>query len=328
MDSTLQKRLIGAIILIVAAIVFVPMLLDGPGQAGTETVDLGIPAPGPDGMRTEVIPLDAPIPTPPLADEGDVAPIADDNLPTAATTEPPLVASDPTTLSDPIDPAPVVDSPPPIDIAPIAITPSEHTADTSGRWHVTLGSYANADNAQKLVADMRHAGLPARAEPVTLAGKPALRVRIGPYADRVRAEAARLAVAAKRRDVTPALVQDEGSERAQTTTDAAPVSATDAVVPAAAADPGVTPAPNAPVMRDARGWVVQTGAFAQLSEADAQVAKFRAAGFTAFVDRLDAPRGVLHRVRIGPEAERAGADRLQAQIKQSLSVDGVVMRHP
>ncbi len=337
MDPILQKRLIGAFILIVAAIVFIPMLLDGPGPAGTETVDLGIPSPGPDGMRTEMIPLDAPLPAAPLADEGEVdAAAIDDSARLASETVAAgeSMASAEPLPSDPVDVAPEGDLPPPDDTAPADLVDSGHAADSSGRWHVTLGSYANADNARKLVADMRSAGFPARAEAVTLAGKPALRVRIGPYSDQVRAESARLAVAERRRDVTPALVQDDSAESERPAGSAAPLNAADSTPapasPAAASD--ATPAPSAaahaPVPRDARGWVVQTGAFSQVGEADAQVARLRAAGFAAFIDRLDAPRGTLHRVRIGPEIDRAGAERLQASLKQGPGVDGVVMRHP
>lgn len=328
MDPILQKRLVGAIILIVAAIVFVPMLLDGPGQAGTETVDLGIPSPGPDGMRTEVIPLDAPVPIAPVADEGSVRVPERASSPATALPPQPPVDGEPVAAADTVEPAPVLNVPPAVDTAPADAVVSEHAADRSGRWHVTLGSYANAENARKLVADMQRAGMPARAEPVSLAGKPALRVRVGPYADRVRAEAARLAIAAKRHDVTPALVQDDSGERAESIPVAAPADTAEADSPVAR-DRGVTPEANiAPVLADARGWVVQVGAFAQVGEANAQVAKLRTAGFAAFVDRLDAPGGTLHRVRIGPEVERAGADRLRASLKQSVGVDGVVMRHP
>jgi len=342
MDYTLKKRIIGAIILIVAAIVFVPMLLDGPGQAGTETVDLGIPEPGPDGMRTEVVPLDAPLPPPRVPNEFEVMPDPA-GQPAVAPGEPlsqrergrgegPSLPDGPTDLANTGLPA-IAETR--MGDAPISLD-ADHAADTSGRWHVTLGSYANADNAQKLVADMRRRGFPARAETVTLAGRPAQRVRIGPYADRIRAEAARLAVAARRSDVTPALVQDDtapGTQSSAPRTRAVPVDAPPGMGPIAAApvtpiDSGAPAAATEPVRRDARGWVVQIGAFAQVDEANEQVTKLRTAGFAAFVDRLDAPSGTLHRVRIGPEAQRAGADRLQASLKQSLGVDGVVMRHP
>lgn len=332
MDPTLQKRLIGAFILIVAAIVFVPMLLDGPGPAGTETVDLGIPSPGADGMRTEVIPLDAPLPAPRVADEFVAAPPA---MVDGTLTDPGQQAIEPVNPgASPaeVEPAPAAELPLAAEPAPADALDPQHAADSSGRWHVTLGSYANADNARKLVADMRRAGFPARAEAVALAGGSAQRVRIGPYADRVRAESARLAVAALRRDVTPAVVQDDSAEQANPSDDAVAAGAAVAAPPATSAPTGPMPAQAAPATappaRDARGWVVQTGAFSQAGEADAQVARFRTAGFAAFVDRLDAPRGTLHRVRIGPEAERAGADRLQASLKQDLGVDGVVMRHP
>ncbi len=343
MDYTLQKRIIGAIILIIAAIVFVPMLLDGPGQAGTETVDLGIPEPGGDGMRTEVVPLDAPLPAPRVPNEFEVMPDPAGESANAASDSSSSSFPD-IAAAEPRFPAPEIVNGVPAAQVPEAASPildepgtpgSEYAADTSGRWHVTLGSYANAGNAQRLVADMRRAGLPARAETVTLAGKPAQRVRIGPYADRVRAEAARLAVASRRNDVTPALVQDDSASADAVSTTPPPATGTSpagdapiATAPTTPAVPASQVAPAAPLPRDARGWVVQIGAFSKVDEANEQVTKLRTAGFAAFVDRLDAPAGTLHRVRVGPEAQRAGADRLQVSLRESLAVEGVVMRHP
>ena len=58
MDPTLQKRLIGASVLIVLAIIFVPMLLDGAEQPGSETLPLVIPEPPERDFETRVVPLD------------------------------------------------------------------------------------------------------------------------------------------------------------------------------------------------------------------------------------------------------------------------------
>lgn len=329
MDSILQKRLIGAVIVIAAAVVFIPMLLDGPGGSGVESVDLGIPEPGPDGMRTEVIPLDptpppAPVrtqPAPPKpapampAPGASVAAMPDTSAggPAAAVTavpEPTSASAPPATLSSNAAPA-----------------TSTHQADVSGRWHVNLGSYANEANAARLVSEMQRAGMPAEAESVTYAGKPARRVRVGPYADRVRAEAARLAIAGIRRDLTPSLVQDDSREAEPAPRATAAASTASETAPRNPASEATT-ASRTPATTDVRGWVVQVGAFSTPADAASQATKMRDAGFTAFIDRLDAPKGTLHRVRVGPEAQRANAERLRVSIQSKLGVDGVVMRHP
>lgn len=329
MDSILQKRLIGAVIVIAAAVVFIPMLLDGPGESGVESVDLGIPEPGPDGMRTEVIPLD-PTPPPAPARTESVPP----NPAPAMPARPPSVAASPDDNSGSAavaatsapDPAASATAPRPALPSTAAPTTSAHQADVSGRWHVNLGSYANQANAARLVSEMQRAGMPAEAESVTYAGQPARSVRVGPYADRVRAEAARLAIAGMRRDLTPSLMQDDSREAEPAPRAPAAASAGENSRRSAAGE--TTSAPRAPATSDVRGWVVQVGAFSTSADAAIQATKLRDAGFTAFIDRLDAPKGTLHRVRVGPETQRASADRLRASIQSKLGVDGVVMRHP
>ena len=57
MDPQLKQRLIGAAVLVLLAIVFVPMVLDGTSTPDSQTIDLTIP-PSPDrAMETRVVPL-------------------------------------------------------------------------------------------------------------------------------------------------------------------------------------------------------------------------------------------------------------------------------
>jgi hypothetical protein len=57
---------------------------------------------------------------------------------------------------------------------------------------VNIGSFANVANANALVAKLRAQKLPVLADKVAIASGSAMRVRVGPYADRATAEAARL----------------------------------------------------------------------------------------------------------------------------------------
>jgi DedD protein len=62
-------------------------------------------------------------------------------------------------------------------------------------------------------------------------------------------------------------------------------------------------------------WAVQVGAFGSKSSADKLIGELQRAGFTAFEAPLDRGGKTLHRVRVGPEAEHAEADRLAGRLK-------------
>lgn len=89
--------------------------------------------------------------------------------------------------------------------------------------------------------------------------------------------------------------------------------------------PAVSPA--AGVAPGQPAWAVQLGAFSTREKADALVAKLRKSGYAAFMLEYRADGKVLHRVRVGPEQDRARA----AAIADRLRKDGfqpVVAPHP
>jgi DedD protein len=97
----------------------------------------------------------------------------------------------------------------------------------------------------------------------------------------------------------------------------------DAPAPPRAADP----APSRAVPADAPAWAVQLGAFATREKAEQLVGDLRRRGYAAFVLEYRAGGQVLHRVRVGPEQDRARA----AAIADRLRKDGfqpVVAPHP
>lgn len=74
-------------------------------------------------------------------------------------------------------------------------------------------------------------------------------------------------------------------------------------------------------------WAVQLGAFSNPAKAEQLVARLRARGYAAFVLEYRASGQVLHRVRVGPEQDRARA----VAIAERLRKDGfqpVVAPHP
>ena len=91
------------------------------------------------------------------------------------------------------------------------------------------------------------------------------------------------------------------------------------------------PAPTVAASKPAAanvGFAVQLGAFSNAAEANAMRDKLRAGGFSAFVEQVKTDKGVLNRVRVGPVASRADADKLKSQVSAKAGIDGMVRPHP
>jgi cell division septation protein DedD len=41
-----------------------------------------------------------------------------------------------------------------------------------------------------------------------------------------------------------------------------------------------------------------------------------------------AENGTLYRVRVGPETQRAGAERLRSALRERFRIDGLIVTHP
>jgi len=226
---------------------------------------------------------------------------------------------------------------------------------------VSAGIYSNSGNAQSLVNSLKAAQLPAYAETVTANGKSSTRVRIGPFAQRGDAEAARLRAQQVRKDMSasvtaldaaaeapPAMAFNSAAGKPAAAASAikpvpsnaasasTPIASTPAA-PAAAASNSATgkpaelkPVATAPASPAAagRGFVVQVIAFRTEEEALALRNRLRAGGFTAFSEPVRADSGTLYRVRVGPTADRAAADLLRASLSQKMGLSGVVVAYP
>ena len=331
MDSSLKQRLVGAVVLIALAVIFLPMLVKGPApDSGVSDVPLDIPAEPKADAATRDLPLTAPGAMP----EGGAV-----GMP-AATPEP--AAAEP----DQAGALPTV---------------------AAGDYAVNFGSYASVADADKVIAALRSAGLTAYREAVQLGGREAQRVRIGPFADRAVAESARLRAVQVNADVgakvvaldatnaaapastavaapSPAPVKSEPLPAAANPAAAAPIatskpatdtSVTDTKPATTAAAKPVAATPPAPKLEPAKpadtgktGFVVQVGAFADANAATALRDKLRAAGMNAFTDTVNTDGGKRTRVRVGPAMNRTEADALKAQVKAKAGVDGFVRPHP
>ncbi len=74
-------------------------------------------------------------------------------------------------------------------------------------------------------------------------------------------------------------------------------------------------------------WAVQLGSFSSKENAEKLAADLRRQGYTAFVSQHQTGSGVLHRVRIGPQKDRAGAEQMAARLLK-VDIKGQVVPHP
>jgi DedD protein len=301
MDLSLKQRLLGAIVLIALAIIFVPMFLSGPApQQTSETVNLAIP-PAPDReFQNRVLPVDA---TPDASKNPQTAtqPVTNTPLATVETPPRPAEIAQPT---EPVNTAPA-EKPAPPKSEP-AKTEAPKVSDNApgraanGRFYVHLGVYTVAKNADDLVATLKQGGMPAFTEASEAQGKAASRVRVGPYEDRAAAEAVRLRIKQMNPAVASSVVQLADDAKADTPPTALPASR-------------------------AGGWAVQLGAFKTIEEANKVRDRLKGAGFVAYVDKVGTEGATLWRVRAGPETDRGNADKLKGRIKDKLKMDGMVV---
>lgn len=358
MDTGLKQRLIGAAVLVALAVIFLPMLVKGPApDSGVSDVPLKMPdAPGGDTVTRE-LPLVMPGEVPKGGAVGmDATPV--DRPATTATPAGAPAGTDPAAT----DPAADPDAPATGD-APVATALPPSAA--AGDYAVHFGAYASQKGADTVVALAKAAGLPAYSEATTVNGKPAVRVRIGPYATRAEAEIVRVKALEVRSDV-PVKVVALDAEPAPATAaieplkpapakpaepkpeprpetkpqpkPAAPAPVASKPVAAKPAEPKPAPAPAkppapkpvapAPSATAKVGFAVQVGAFGDATEAGAMRERLRAAGFTAFTETVNTDKGKLTRVRVGPVLDRAAADQLKSQIQARTGVDGIVRPHP
>lgn len=338
MDPGLKQRLIGAAVLIALAVIFLPMLVQGPApDSGVSDLSMQMPAAPEGGYVTRDLPLVAP------AEGGTGGLLRDDGaeLATVDTATAPAAgdvgpgasgASGAAALPTGTDPAvaePRADSGPAAPAATPDIAAPRLPATVAGGDHaVSFGAYATRASADVVISRLRTAKLPAFRDEATVAGKQAWRVLIGPYGSRADAEAARVAAGRVAGDVQArVLALDAREPQAPAAVATAPAPATPpAPTPAPAPAPTAAAAPAAATADT--GFAVQLGAFSRPADAEALRERLRAGGVTAFTESVRTDKGTLTRVKAGPVLNRADAERLRAQVSAKFGIDGLVRSHP
>ena len=154
-----RRRLVGAIVLVIAAVIVLPLLLEGDPQPLGDQVKIRIPAIDDDDKFVSKLP-------PASNKTGAAVPQKSD------------VKSSDTATSSPIAKEPE--------------TTAKSAAQSSEAFVIQLAAYAEQQTAQELQAKLKTEGYPTYLETVESSKGPLYRVRSGPYTTRESAEAARI----------------------------------------------------------------------------------------------------------------------------------------
>lgn len=201
----MKERLIGAAVLVAAAVILIPEMLSGPehpsrmppasqaaGQPAnasgepplkTYTIDLSQSSTAPStavvtvAPAPEVVEEAAPPPENSSADDAAAPP----GEPSSAQAAPAVAESPAVIAAAPVAPLPAAETTPE-PAKPVVLPPPPPVAGKS--WAVQLGTFASQANAASVVKDMHGKGYEAFVMPVKSAKGTLYRVRIGPMKDR------------------------------------------------------------------------------------------------------------------------------------------------
>ena len=199
MERQRKERLVGAAVLIMLAVIFIPMVLDNSVQPESGITATNIP-PQPEGEFTSrVIPLTTPNSGGREVEsdaKAGTAPAGESAAAPAAVLEKPAGTVAPAALP----PAPAGAAVSPVVSAP-ASPPAKDTPAKAGQaqppavgvtaWVVQLGSFASAENAESLNKKLRQSGYSSFVEPLQQGATKVFRVRVGPELRRSSAQSVR-----------------------------------------------------------------------------------------------------------------------------------------
>jgi DedD protein len=123
------------------------------------------------------------------------------------------------------------------------------------------------------------------------------RVRVGPYASEAEANRTAVELESKVSGVKPRVMDLQPGKSAQITT------------------------PSDPLIR----WVIQVGSFSSAANAEKLVASLRLDGLSAYQETVSSSGSSIYRVRVGPFLQREEAMRVEREVREKRSLNGVVM---
>lgn len=169
-DFDPKHRIVGAVILVALAVIFLPMILNKQPEPPAVAPIAEIPPPDSKVVTAPVAPLE---PAPTAA------------TPTAPAAEP---ANEPVKESPAVKPAEPAPAPAAKPNKPAA--KDKPAAKIEKGWVVQAGVFASAENAKQLRDKLRKLGYTAEIDNLVVDAKSMARVRVGPYRDNAAAKAA------------------------------------------------------------------------------------------------------------------------------------------
>jgi len=251
MDAALKQRLIGATVLVALAVIFLPMLVQGPDpeQSSTAAVPLDAPAQpttDADGRALETREILLPQPNSATPTPTSETPAASDDPNAVATVDTTVAARVDAVSGETLNGA---------DALPTTATPVTNAPATTG------SDTAETDTAMQSAP----AAMPTTPVPASTTAKP-------------------------------------------TSTTAKPTASTSTVPAATVSKPAVTEEPL-PTSTASGNFAVNVGSYANVANAEALLAKLKAAGLTAYAESTSLDGKAVRRIRLGPYAQRGEADR-------------------
>lgn len=187
MQQRLKQRLIGAVVLVALAVIFLPMILSGPVERTRVDMPLDVPE-QPEPIEAPALPdverLEEPDPGAELAElprpEAEDAPVLELSPEDAEGGESAAAAADGETDRA----VPDTGDAPPADAAAEDTAPAEE-----GGFAVQVGGFGSRDNAVRLRERLRADDFESWVDEAEVDGRTVYRVRVGPVAERAQAEA-------------------------------------------------------------------------------------------------------------------------------------------
>ena len=202
MERRLKERLIGAAVLVMLVVIFIPMILDDSVQSETEITKTNIPERPTINFNSRIIPIEEV-----ALDKISVdinTEVIDNEVSRSNVVKPP-VSKEPINIERPVNDR--VDIPSPESAMEKQTSSTVDDVKSRGlvAWVVQLGSFSNKDNADALVKTIRDGGYPGYVETINNASGLIYRVRVGP--DLLKSDAEKIQVELKKQLKLEGIIQ-------------------------------------------------------------------------------------------------------------------------
>ncbi len=189
-----RRRLVGAVVLVTAVAVVLPMILDSEPKPTDQDINIRIPSPDAAELPGKPLPM-KPAAIPPKAAENPETKATSKAEPQAVAKPAEKTEARAETKPKPITkPKPVKEAAPkpkPLAVKPEAKSVSSAPPKSAKTFAVQVIALSDPERAKTLQAKIAGSGMKAYTEVVQTAGGPVMRVRVGPYESRDVAERAR-----------------------------------------------------------------------------------------------------------------------------------------